>query len=216
MNIKTFIFNPYQVNTYVLYDETKECIIVDPGCYFDKENSILTDFIDNENLSPVKVIHTHGHFDHIIGNKYITEYYKIGAYIHQEDQFIYDKANESAKNFGLQINDPIKPAGYINEGDQISFGNSNLKAIHAPGHSPGSIAYYSKEHKTIICGDVLFYESIGRTDLPKGDLKLLLNNIKEKILVLDDETTVLSGHGPATTVGHEKIHNPFIQDNFFD
>lgn len=215
MIIKTFIFNPYQVNTYVVSDETKQCVIIDPGCYFDREKEVLTEYIEKENLTPVKILNTHTHFDHVLGNNFVSKTYNVDIFFHKDDEEIYNMAVHSAKTFGLHIDEPEKPSGFIKNEEIISFGKTKLNAIHAPGHSPGSLIFSNPEQKILFTGDVLFYESIGRTDLPKGNMQQLLKSIKEKIFTLDKTTSVFPGHGNATSIEHEIKYNPFLQDDFY-
>ncbi|MCK4665018.1 MAG: MBL fold metallo-hydrolase [Bacteroidales bacterium] len=210
INIKTFIFNPFQVNTYLLYDETKECIIIDAGCYDNNEQEIILSFIEKNKLKPVKLLNTHCHIDHIFGNNYIGDKYKLFLEIHEADQFLIDAAIEHAKTFGLEINKQPAIGKYLNDNEIIKFGNSELKIIHIPGHSPGGIVFYNKQQEFIIAGDVLFCDSIGRTDLPGGNHEQLVSSIKNKLLILDDNVKVFSGHGETTTIGNERKNNPYL------
>jgi glyoxylase-like metal-dependent hydrolase (beta-lactamase superfamily II) len=210
MTVKTFIFNPYQVNTYLLYDETNECVIIDPGCYFHKEADQIFSFVTQKNLRPVKILITHCHFDHMLGISDIFEMCKAEIIINNNDLFLYNQMVASAKRYGVTAKVPVAPSGFIDHNQEIHFGNSFLKALHCPGHSPGSIVYYNQVQKFIIAGDVLFNGSIGRTDLAGGDMDTLISSITEKLMVLDDETIVYCGHGDQTTIGRERTHNPFL------
>ena len=212
IQIKKFTFNPVQENTFVLYDETNECIIVDAGCYFDYEQDELDRFIAEKQLKPVKLVNTHCHFDHILGINHCRSKYNIPFYAHPEDAFLVESAVEHGARFAVPV-EPIDPAdGKIAEGQPVSFGNSSLDVIHVPGHAPGHVVLYCPEQKLMLAGDVLFYGSIGRTDLPRGSFEQLVGNIKSKLFVLPDETAVYCGHGPETSIGFEKKSNPFLND----
>ena len=210
IQIQKFTFNPLQENTYVLYDETGDCIIVDAGCYFDYEKEELTGFIDEKKLVPVKLVNTHGHFDHILGITFCRSKYNIPFYIHKDDVFLIKQAVSQGDLFGVPIEPVDPPDGLLEEGEQISFGNSKLELIHVPGHAPGSMVLYHPGQKFLLAGDALFYGSIGRTDLPGGNYNQLTENIKHKLLVLPEDTVVYSGHGPETSIGFEKNSNPFL------
>ena len=212
IQIKKFTFNPVQENTYVLYDETGECIIVDAGCFFDYEKKELDDFISDKQLTPVKLVNTHCHFDHILGITHCRTKYKIPFYAHPEDAFLVERIVEHGDRFGVPVEPVDAPDHPLNEGDQVAFGNSVLEVIHVPGHAPGHLVFYHEEQQFMLAGDVLFYGSIGRTDLPKGNFEQLVFNIKSKLFVLPEETVVYSGHGPETSIGFEKRSNPFLMD----
>ena len=210
IQIQGFVFNPFQENTYILFDETKECAIIDPGCSNDSEKKELVDFIKEENLKPVKLLNTHCHIDHVFGNSFVAKKYNLGLEIHREDLEVLKSLPQVSHLYGLNAEESIEPSNFLNEGDKITFGNSSLSILFTPGHSPGSICFVSKEAKLIIGGDVLFHGSIGRTDLPGGNHEALLKNIREKLFVLDDDFVVFSGHGEQTTIGFEKKNNPFL------
>ena len=210
MRIDTFTFNPFQENTYVLSDDTKECIIVDPGCYDLAEEKELLGFIELNKLKPVRLINTHAHIDHIFGNKLIAETFKLELELHPLDLPILAAANMTAKKYGLSYTESPEATKLIKEGDIISFGNTQLEILHIPGHAPGHVVFLNNETKDIIGGDVLFRGSIGRTDLPGGNHEDLIEHIKNKLFVLDDEVKVYPGHGPLTTIGYEKKNNPFF------
>jgi glyoxylase-like metal-dependent hydrolase (beta-lactamase superfamily II) len=210
IKIKPFIFNPFQENTFVLYDETKEAIIIDAGCYTVKEEETLDRFIKENDLKPVHLLTTHCHIDHILGNRFVTEFYQIIPEAHKDDEFLVESVQGYGATFGIQI-DPVPPIGkYLEEGMKVHFGNSFLDILHIPGHSPGGIVFYNKEEGFIIAGDVLFEGSIGRSDLPGGNHNQLISNIKGKLLTLDEKMIVYAGHGPSTTIGAEKKSNPFL------
>jgi glyoxylase-like metal-dependent hydrolase (beta-lactamase superfamily II) len=210
INVHYFAFGPFQENTYVLWDETNECIILDPGNSTTTENKKLSDFISQKNLKVKRLILTHAHIDHINGNKYIFDTYGLLPEVHQDDVYFIENHLVSATMYGLQAEQSPMPKAFIKEGDVISFGNSTLQTLNTPGHSPGSISYYNLEDKFIIGGDVLFYGSIGRSDLPMGNHDTLIKSIKEKLMPLGDDMKVYSGHGMPTTIGFERMNNPFL------
>jgi glyoxylase-like metal-dependent hydrolase (beta-lactamase superfamily II) len=210
ISIKKFAFNPFQVNTYVLWDETKECAIIDPGCYGDEEINELTGFIEEQELKPVTLVNTHSHIDHIVGNEVIVKKYGLKIHAHNEGKRFAEHAPENAFIYGLSGVNFLIPENHIEEGDTIKFGKSELKVIETPGHADGSICLISDEQKFVIVGDVLFYQSIGRTDLPTGDYDLLMKNIRDKLFSLGEDYKVYPGHGPDTTIGLEKGSNPFL------
>lgn len=211
MTIKTFTFNPFQENTYLLFDETNEAVIVDAGCIFDAEKQALKKYIEDNNLTVKRIINTHLHLDHQFGNKFLFQTYGIKPEACLEDEFLLETVVAQARSFGFPMDEEAETLGkYIVEDQEIKFGNSSLKAIHVPGHSPGSMAFYSEKEGILISGDVLFQGSIGRTDLPKGDYATLILSITKKLLTLPDSTVVYCGHGPTTTIGSEKINNPFL------
>ncbi|MGI8892988.1 MAG: MBL fold metallo-hydrolase [Bacteroidia bacterium] len=212
IHIKGFTFNPFQENTYVLYDDTRDCLIIDPGCYDPEEKLELTDFIRQEKLKPVKLLNTHCHIDHVLGNKYVAETWGLDLIIHRFEIELLEAVQEYGANWGIFAEKSPTPASFIDEGDYIEFGNSRLEVIFTPGHSPGSVCFSSPKDKFSISGDVLFYQSIGRTDLPGGDYDTLINSIRQKMFALPDETKIYPGHGPATTIGAEKKSNPFLKN----
>ncbi|MDR0421271.1 MAG: MBL fold metallo-hydrolase [Prevotellaceae bacterium] len=204
-----FLFNPIEVNTYLVYDETGECIIIDAGCFDENENKILQKAITDNNLKPKKLICTHGHFDHVMGNHFVCETYGIAAYIHKNELSNFERAISNSSYFGLSIMPPPVPDHFVDDGDEIKFGNSSLKVIFTPGHTGGGICLHSAADEMLFCGDTLFAESIGRTDLPGGNYDVLKDSIK-KLIQLPESTAVFCGHGPRTTIGHEKLANPFV------
>ncbi len=210
ITIKTFVFNPFQENTYLLYDETGEAVIIDPGCYTKSEEEQLSAFVEANKLTLKHLLNTHSHIDHILGNRFVSEHYSLPVQSHKEDEFLITRAKEQAVLFGMQIDEPPMPGNYLNENDTIKFGNSELKIAHAPGHSPGSLIFYTENERFMIVGDVLFNQSIGRTDLPGGNLDTLLKSIFTKLFPLGDDMKVYSGHGATTTIGQERISNPFF------
>ena len=212
MKIEVFAFNPIQENTFVVYDENSgECAIVDPGCINNNEFEILKGFISANDLKPVKLVNTHCHFDHILGVERCRAEWNLAWEAHPADAFLVSNAQAQAAMFGVSIA-PIQAAETaLADGSEIKVGNAVLKAIHVPGHSPGSICLYENESQFLLAGDVLFRGSIDRTDLPQGDYDTLINGIKSKLFILPDNVKVYPGHGPSTTIGFEKANNPFLQ-----
>ncbi len=213
MKVKVFEFNPIAVNTYVLYDKTGECVIVDAACFYPDEQRTLYNFINNNNLVVKHVLSTHLHFDHIFGVNFIEKQFEVKMKAHKADEFLLETMNEQLAMFGFTPNAKHTPiiGKYIDENDIIEFGNQKLSIIHIPGHSPGSIVFYNKKENVMVSGDVLFNGSIGRTDLPQGSYSQLIDEIKTKILSLPVDTLVYPGHGPATTIKKEMRINPFLQ-----
>jgi len=210
IQIKKFTFNPVQENTFILFDETGECVLIDPGCYFENERQELDNFITRKQLKPVRLINTHCHFDHIMGITHCRAKYHLNFEIHANEAPLVEDAVAHGDLFGIPVEPIDPPELFFKEGDQITFGNSFLEVIEAPGHSPGGVVFYNQEQKILFAGDVLFYGSIGRTDLPGGSFDQLTNNIKTKLFILPEETIVYSGHGPETSIGFEKKNNPFL------
>jgi hydroxyacylglutathione hydrolase len=209
MTIKQFTFNPFQENTYLLINDAKECIVIDPGCFFEEEQKELLQFIAQNKLTPIRILLTHCHLDHVFGVNFLLSHFNIPFSYHLLDKPVADAVPLVSAQYNVPTG-ALPLATYISEHDIITFGNETLEIKLLPGHSPGSIAFYSKNHHWIIAGDVLFYESIGRTDLPLGNSTQLLKNIKEQLFVLPSNTIVYSGHGPQTTIGHEITYNPFL------
>ena len=209
--IKTFTFNPVQENTYVLYNEQNECIIIDPGCYFDAEKDELKSFISSHKLKPKLLLNTHCHLDHVFGNKFIAEEFKLTLNTHAREKDMLEMAPASGLVFNLPFDNYVGEINYLKEGDVVKLGEDQLKVIHAPGHSPGSVCFYCQKQHFIIGGDVLFQNSIGRTDLPGGSQEELLKSINEKLFKLPEDVTVYPGHGPAITIGQEIKENPFLR-----
>ena len=210
LQIKNFVFSPIQENTYVLYNELKECMIIDPGCYFDDEKNMLQDFITDNGLKPTMLLNTHCHLDHVFGNKFISETYGLTLHLHEKEKQLLSFAPASGLMYNMPFDNYIGEFILLKEGDKILLGADELEVLETPGHSPGSICFYCRKQNFVIGGDVLFQRSVGRTDLPGGSLQTLLNNIRQKLFVLPDETIVYSGHGDPTSIGEEKLYNPFL------
>lgn len=210
LQIKSFVFSPIQENTYLLYNELKECIIIDPGCYFDDEKNLLQDFIAKSGLIPKMLLNTHCHLDHVFGNKFISETYDLTLQLHEKEKQVLSFAPASGLMYNMPFDNYNGEFILLKEGDKITLGTDELEVIEAPGHSPGSICFYCRKQSFIIGGDVLFQRSIGRSDLPGGNHQTLLNSIREKLFVLPDNTKVYSGHGDPTFIGEEKMYNPYL------
>lgn len=208
--IEIFIFNSFQENTFLLYDESKECIVIDAGCNEEQEYKQIDSFITENNLTLKSIINTHCHIDHIMGNAYLVNKYKVPSIAHKEDMPLLERSNDMAMAFGLNVQEPPIPNQLVIEGDEIRFGNTVLMVKHVPGHSPGSIALYNVKDQFVIVGDVLFNGGIGRTDLPGGDYDTLITSINDKLFTLDDNVKVYPGHGESTSIAKEKSTNPFF------
>ena len=212
MKIKKFEFNMFPVNCYILSDESGEAVVIDAGCFYPEEKQRLKDYLSDNNLKLKHVLNTHLHLDHIFGNPFLFQEYGLSPECGQQDEFLLDQASSMARSFGFLYEEKQPALGrYVCEGDTITFGNIELKAFHVPGHSPGSIVYYCKEAACLFSGDVLFYGSIGRTDLKGGNFDELREGICNHLFTLPEETRVYPGHGPSTSIGYEKKNNPFFR-----
>ena len=212
LEVQTFTFNPFQENTYLILNENRECWIVDPGMYDNTETELFFVTIRERGLTPKAIINTHTHLDHIFGVAACRNRFDIPFLIHQKDLPVLKSAKGSAAMFGLQLSEVPEPDGYLEDGKAFPLGQESLDVRFVPGHSPGSILFYYAPGGWCIGGDVLFSGSVGRTDLPGGSFDVLIESIRTQILDLPDDTVVYSGHGPATTVGRERLYNPFLQD----
>ena len=213
LSVTSFSFSPIHENTYLLYNEEKECCIIDPGCYFPAENLELKSAIEKTGLKPVLLLNTHCHLDHVFGNKFVHDTWGLTLHIHPLEKPLLDYAPISGKQWQLPFEGYEGPLVYLNAGDIIHIGKEELQVLFTPGHSPGSISFYYKAGGFIIGGDVLFQGSIGRTDLPGGSFAVLENSIRSQFYTLPDVTVVYSGHGEATSVGAEKKGNPFVKES---
>lgn len=211
LSVKEFTFSPLQENTYLLYNAQRDCWIIDPGCYTDEEKRVLGDFIAAQGLKPVALLNTHCHLDHVFGNQWAHKQYGLSLQLHPQEK----RVLEYAPAAGLMWNMPFEtyqgPLEMVEAGQLLHLGEDVLEVLFVPGHSPGHIAFYSSKQGFVISGDVLFRESIGRTDLPGGNHAQLISSIRNVLFALPDETVVYSGHGMATTIGYEKTHNPFLR-----
>ena len=211
MKVKSFTFNPFQENTYIVYDNSKECIIIDPGCYTNSEEKQIEDFIIKEELVPVMLINTHCHIDHILGNKFVHETWGLQLNMHKQEAPVLESSDATSKMYALDnFKGSNYPKTFLNENKKISFGETTLSILFTPGHSPGHICLYSKKNNLIISGDLIFKGSIGRTDLPGGDYNTIIQSINSKIIELPNETKIFCGHGPSTYLENEKKNNPFL------
>lgn len=210
MQIARFTFNPFQENTYILYDETKECVIIDPGCYDPEEKAELFDYIKRHELVPKRLLNTHCHIDHVLGNKFVSASYGLIPEIHPLEVSLLEATKNYGPTYGIYMEPSPVPLTSLHDNGSITFGNTTLKMIFTPGHSPGSICFYHKESNSLIGGDVLFEMSIGRTDLPGGDHETLIRSIKERLFTLPGDTVVHPGHGPETSINFEQLNNPFL------
>lgn len=210
VQVKIFTFNPIEENTYILFNEKKQCVIIDPGCYFPDEKEALKSFIDKKNLIPVILLNTHCHLDHVFGNKFIADTYNLPLRLHKKEQAMLQMAPASGLMFNLPFDNYQGEFIFLEENDSVYLGEDELTVLDTPGHSPGSICLYCRNQQFVIAGDVLFENSIGRTDLPGGDLQTLINSIRKKLFLLPDEVIVYPGHGNQTTIGAERKYNPYL------
>ena len=223
LNVKAFTFNPVEENTYVLYNDSahqagrqNQCCIIDPGCYFPEERNELKTFIEKTNLEPILLLNTHCHLDHVFGNKFIHDTWGLTLHIHEMEKPVLDFAPAAGEMWQLPFDNYDGELIFIKEGEKIKLGDDEadsdrLEIFFTPGHSPGSVCFYYEPGGFVIGGDVLFNGSIGRTDLPGGDFDTLIKSIQTQLFTLPDETKVYSGHGPVTTIGFEKMNNPFVK-----
>lgn len=211
IQIQGFVFNFASENTYILYNENKNAWLIDPGNMNKEETDILANFIQEKELNINKILLTHAHIDHVLGLQWASKKFKVPVLMHKDEQEILDMFQISGLRFGFSLNHIHVDIEYIGENDELELDGEKFRIYHVPGHSPGSLAYHNEDHKFIISGDVLFEGSVGRTDLFKGNYGQLIQSIKTKILILDPETKVFSGHGNPTTIGFEKEHNPFFR-----
>jgi hydroxyacylglutathione hydrolase len=209
-SIQYFENNPYQENTYVLYDESGECAIIDPGMYTAAEQNVVVSFIKDKNLNPVLLLNTHCHIDHVLGNKFVFDQYGLKPQFHKGELPVLEAVVAYAPMMGIRYEASPLPDEYLPETGSVRFGKTQLELIFAPGHSPAHLCFYDKKDNILVGGDVLFRSSIGRTDLPGGNHNLLIKNIEEKLFTLPDYCTVYPGHGTETTIGYEKQTNPFF------
>lgn len=209
MHVRGFTFNPFSTNCFVCHDGG-EAVVVDPACSTEAETRQVLEYVDDEGLRVTRVLLTHAHIDHVYGCRALADAFGTAPWVHRDDAPLLAAAERQAQIFGVRMERPPEPAGFLSEGDEIEVGAARWKVIHTPGHSPGSVSFVDEEGGFVISGDVLFMDSIGRTDLWMGSLPILMRSIFERILSLDDATTVYCGHGPATTVGRERRENPFL------
>lgn len=212
ISIQPFTFNQFQENTFVLFDETKEAIIIDPGCYSTQEKEVLKAFIKQNDLKVVRLINTHCHIDHVLGNKFVKDTYNVKLEAHRIESEQLNQVPLYAPSYGFGGYDATTVDIFIDEKTDITFGNSTLKTLFVPGHSPGHLAFYSAEQKFCVSGDVLFFQSIGRTDLPGGSMEVLRDTIRNIMYKLPEDTKIYCGHGNPTMIAFEKKNNHFIRE----
>ncbi len=212
MEIKTFVFNPFGENTYVVSDAGGECIIIDPGCYSAQERRTLAEYIRASGFRPVMAVCTHGHVDHILGAQWVKDEFGIPMALHPQDEFLVRSAPMHGAMYGFEVACGPSAETALAEGGRVEFGGTELSVIHTPGHTPGHVCLYNEREKTLFTGDTLFRESIGRTDLPGGDYSWIMRSILDKILPLGGDVAIYPGHGPSSTLGHEALYNPFITE----
>lgn len=210
LRVAKFTFNPFQENTYVIHDG-KEAIVVDPGCWDTAEQRELESHLTKNGLTPIRVILTHAHIDHILGCAWIHERYGLAPELHREDLRILQGGERTASMYGIPYDPAPEPQSFIAAEDVVRIGTDSLKVLFVPGHAPGHIALYCADQKFVVSGDVLFQNSVGRVDLPGGDMDTLLKSIREQLFPLGDDVTVYAGHGSETTIGREKRSNPFLR-----
>jgi glyoxylase-like metal-dependent hydrolase (beta-lactamase superfamily II) len=211
LTVKCFAFNPVQENTYVLSDEKDACCIIDPGCYFGNERNALKEYIEQQRLSPKMLLNTHCHLDHVFGNKFVGETWDLPLHLHEKEEPVLAAAPEWGRMWGMPFENYRGELNFLVPGRSLNLGQHTLEILFLPGHSPGSVGFYCAAQGFLIGGDVLFRESIGRTDLPGGDHETLLHSIRSRLWPLPDETIVYPGHGEPTTIGWERAHNPFFR-----
>lgn len=211
LTVQPFTFNPVQENTYVLYNEKGDCCIIDPGCYFAREEASLKDFIEQKGLRPVYLLNTHCHLDHIFGNRFVHRTWQLELHLHSLEKPVLEMGPVSGERWQLPFDNYDGPLHFLDEGQHVALGDDRLQVLFTPGHSPGSISFYSPDNKLLVSGDVLFQGSVGRTDLPGGDFRILEESIKTKLYTLPADTVVYPGHGGSTTIGDEMKGNPFVR-----
>ena len=209
-HISKFTFNPFQENTYVIHDG-KEAILVDPGCWNSSEEHELETYFEENGLTPVRLVLTHSHVDHVMGCAWAEKRYRLLPELHADAVPLLHAAERTGRMYGVHCEPPPEPRKFLKEGEIVALGNARMEVLFTPGHAPGHIVFHCKEQAFAIVGDVLFMNSIGRTDLPGGDTDTLLQSIQEQLLPLPDDTVVYSGHGPETTIGKERRSNPFLR-----
>ena len=212
MHVQAFTFNPFATNTYVVASEG-EVVVVDAASHTPTEHAQIARYVEAQGLAVRHLLLTHAHIDHIFGCAALSKQFGMGWALHPDDNLILSYAAEQARYFGVQLEEaPPRAETPLRAGDTIRFGACTWQVLHVPGHAPGHVAFYDKANGVVFAGDVLFRASIGRTDLPMGDLPTLMHSIETQMLTLPDPTRVLPGHGPETTIGHERRNNPFLGD----
>ena len=210
LTVKRFIFNPIQENTYVVYNGKDACAIIDPGCYFPEEKQSLASWLKEHHLHPNILLNTHCHLDHVFGNKWVADQYHLELQMGEKELWTFRFAPESGIRWSMPFENYSGKIIFLKEGDEVKLGEESLEVFFTPGHSVGHVVFYNRKQGFVIGGDVLFRLGIGRTDIPGGDTRLLLESIQKKLMVLPDDTIVYPGHGEPTTIGYEKENNPFL------
>jgi glyoxylase-like metal-dependent hydrolase (beta-lactamase superfamily II) len=211
MQVKSLTFNPFQENTILIYDETGECAIVDPGMLTSDEEDLLKETIQTLGLKPVRLLQTHLHLDHVFGTGFVADHYGLKPEAHEADLPFIAQHKEYARSFGVEVAaNPPAPEVFLKDGDEVKFGSTTLQVRHIPGHSPGGIVFYNEKAGVVIAGDALFSGSVGRSDLPGGNHEQLISAIQQQLMTLPDEVLVYPGHGPQTTIGQERNSNPYL------
>ncbi len=210
LNIKTLVYNAFQVNTYVIYDDKGKCIVVDPACYSQQEQNHLAAFLADNGLNVERIVNTHSHVDHVLGTGFMYRKYGLKPVIHRAGLPFYDHMAAHALSFGFEIDELVVPEEFIEDGDELMLGGEKIGVLYTPGHADGSVCLVHEAGKWIVTGDLLFQLSIGRTDLPTGSLEVLLRSVREKVLVYDDDYVIYPGHGPKSTIGFERLNNSFL------
>ncbi|MBK9299510.1 MAG: MBL fold metallo-hydrolase [Bacteroidetes bacterium] len=210
LRIHSFTFNPFQENTYLIIDENNKTIIIDPGMYSPDEFDVFFNFIDQHKLIPELLLNTHTHLDHVFGNAAVLKKFDIPYGFHLADKPVFDAASSAGAMYGMSFEKSPEPTYYLKEHENVQLGNHFLKILLTPGHSPGSVCFYHEAQQFVISGDVLFQMSIGRSDFPGGNYDTLMQSIHSQLMMLPGDTKVYSGHGPETSIGFEKMNNPFI------
>lgn len=213
LDIKTFQFNLLQENTYIVSDETRQCVVIDCGAFFDNEREAIVAYLHDQHLKPVHLLCTHGHLDHCFGNDTISEAFGLLPEVHADDEFLAtDLAKQATDLLNVSYNRPTPPIGrFFSGGDTIAFGTHELRVLHTPGHTPGGVSFYCEAEKVVFTGDTLFRMSVGRTDLERGSWQRLLHSLRDVLALLPPDTVVYCGHGPNTTIGDECSANPYLR-----
>lgn len=209
INLHCFTFNAFSENTYIVWDQiSKDAWIIDPGCYEKREDQELKNFVIENELQIKFILNTHSHIDHVLGNWFCKQTYNVPLLIAKGEAAGLEAVKSYASSYGFAAYQACEPDGFMD--NTLVLGNNTIQVIEVAGHSVAHVIFYFENQKMIIGGDVLFRESIGRTDLPGGNHNLLINNIKQKLFCFPDTTIVWPGHGPETNIGHEKKYNPYL------